>query len=176
VPAFGLGSSTTDADAHFPQFMAVGVSYRPTTNWNFEINVDWTDWDSLDQVLFERDDGVAVPFVFNYVSSWMYEFGVTRQLGKGWFISVGYIYSENSSPDSHYNPIVPDDDLHLGSIGVGRRGERWDWALGYHFAYNGEREVTGSNSPFGHLTMHSTCPRHSSSNRLSRLRLPWHNY
>lgn len=138
----------THAKAHFPQFVAGGVSYRPTTNWNFEVDVDWTDWDSLNTVNFKRDDNINVPFVFNYTSSWMYEFGVTRQLGKGWFISVGYIYSENSSPDASFNPIVPDSNLHLGSIGVGHHGETWDWAIGYHFAY-GEREQTGSTLPFG---------------------------
>jgi hypothetical protein len=70
----------------------------------------------------------------------MYEFGVTRQLGKGYFASTGYIYSENSSPDRDFNPIVPDGNLHLGSLAIGHHGAKWDWAVGYHFAY-GEREV-----------------------------------
>ncbi len=144
VPAFALGSSPTDAEAHFPQFVVAGVSFRPTPNWNFEFDVDWTDWDSLDQVLFQRADTVTVPFVFNYRSSFMYEFGVTRQLGQGFFVSTGYIFSENSSPDANFNPIVPDADLHLGSIGFGHKGQRWDWALGYHFAYNAGREVRNS--------------------------------
>jgi long-chain fatty acid transport protein len=138
--------SSTTADAHFPQFVAAGVSFRPTTNWNFEFDVDWTDWDSLNQIFFQRADPTlpVLPFAFNYTSSFMYEFGVTRQLGKGWYVSTGYIYSENSSPDKDYNPLVNDDDLHLGSVGFGHRGQRWDWAFGYHFAYNGSREVTGS--------------------------------
>jgi long-chain fatty acid transport protein len=142
VPAFSLGNSATKAKAHFPQFIVAGISYRPTTNWNFEINLDWTDWDSVDQLLFRRDDTVTVPFLFNYTSSFMYEFGITRQLGRGWSVSVGYIFSENSSPDADFNPIIPDSDLHLGSIGVAHRGLRWNWAVGYHFAY-GERDVTG---------------------------------
>jgi len=149
VPAYALGQSHTTGAAHFPQFAVAGVSFRPTINWNFEFDVDWTDWDSLNQVVFQRADTVAVPFVFNYTSSLMYEFGVTRQLGRGWFASVGYIYSENSSPNADFNPFVPDDNLHVGSVGVGHRGKRWDWAVGYHFAYNGKRNVTGSNSPYG---------------------------
>ena len=142
VPAFLLGSSPTKTDAHFPQFIAAGVSFRPTTNWNFEIDVDWTDWDSVNQLLFQRADTVAVPFLFNYKSGFMYEFGITRQLGHGWSVSTGYIYSENSSPDASFNPIVPDSNLHLGSFGIAHRGVHWDWAVGYHFAF-GERDVTG---------------------------------
>jgi long-chain fatty acid transport protein len=151
-PAFPGSSVPTEAAAHFPCFAVAGVSFRPTTNWNFEFNVDWTDWNSLDQIVFQRADAINIPLAFNYQSSWMYEFGVTRQLGKGWFISFGYIFSENSSPDANFNPMVPDDNLHLGSVGFGHHGQHWDWAVGYHFAYNGERTVTGANIPLANGT------------------------
>ncbi len=144
VPGFLLGPSSTKGDAYFPQFAVVGVSFRPTTNWNFEVNLDWTDWDRVDVLLFRRSDTVLIPFLFNYTSSFMYEFGVTRQIGGGWAVSAGYIFSENSSPDADFNPIIPDGDLHLGSAGIGYRGQRWNFAFGYHFAY-GERTVTGGN-------------------------------
>lgn len=148
-PAFAGTSAATEADVHFPYFVVAGISYRPTTNWNIEINVDWTDWDSLNTVYFDRQGAgpvAVVPFPFNYQSSWMYEIGVTRQLGDGWFLSVGYIYSENSVPSADYNPLVPDSNLSLGSVGISHRGKRWDWALAYHFAY-GNRDVSGANIP-----------------------------
>jgi long-chain fatty acid transport protein len=81
----------------------------------------------------------------DYQSSFIYEFGVTRQLGKGYFASVGYIYNENSSPDANFNPLIPDADLHLGSVGFGRHGLHWDWAIAYHFAY-GERTVSNDSN------------------------------
>jgi long-subunit fatty acid transport protein len=82
----------------------------------------------------------------NYRNSFMYDFGVTRQLGNGYFASVGYIYSENSSPDANYNPLIPDADLHLGSVGFGHHGRRWDWAIAYHFAYDGGRTVKNDSN------------------------------
>lgn len=136
--------TSTSAEITFPQFVAAGVSFRPTENWNIEVNLDWTDWDTVNETVFKGTGFGDVPFVFNYKSSLMYEFGVTRKLGKGWFVSAGYIYSENSSPDRNFNPIVPDSDLQLGSVGFGRRGTRWNWAVGYHFAYNPGRTVRGS--------------------------------
>lgn len=128
----------------YPQFAVLGVSWRPTPDWNFEFNVDWTDWDKVNDIIFKGTAFGDVALPLNYKSSFMYEFGITRQLGKGWFASVGYFYSENSSPDQNFNPIIPDTDLHLGSVGVGHRGSRWDWAAAYHFGYNGGRTVTGS--------------------------------
>ncbi len=140
-------STSTRATLEFPQFIKAGVSYRPTEQWNFEVDIDWTDWDVVNQTVFRDTPLGDLPFVFNYESSFMYEFGVTRQLGKGYFMSVGYIYSENSSPDRDFNPVVPDANLHLGSIGFGHHGQRWDFAFGYHFAYNGGREVSNNTDP-----------------------------
>jgi len=141
--ASAANASSTQATAQFPQFVAGGISYRPTKNWNLEADIDWTDWDTLNTVVFRGTSVGNVPFVFNYKSSFMYEFGVTRQLGKGYFVSTGYIYSENSSPNKNFNPIVPDSILHLGSVGFGHHGQRWDWTVAYHFAY-GDRDVNGN--------------------------------
>ena len=137
--------TATSGSIRYPQFAVLGMSVRPTPNWNFEFDLDWTDWDNVNQIAFQ---GTAVPlpaFVLNYTSGFMYEFGITRKLPHNYWISAGYFYSENSTPDSTYNPIVPDSDLHLGSIGFGHKGQRWDWAVAYHFATNGDgRTVAGS--------------------------------
>jgi long-chain fatty acid transport protein len=145
-----LPSATTDGSAEFtfPQFVVVGVSYRPTPKWNLEANVDWTDWDNVNQIVFEGTPLGDLTFPLHYRSSYMYEFGVTRYLSKGFHVSLGYFFSENSIPDRTFNPIVPDDDLHLGSFGVGYRGTRWSFSLAYHFGYNGERKVEGSQPAF----------------------------
>jgi long-chain fatty acid transport protein len=135
----------TSAAISFPQFVVAGISFRPTEKWNLECNVDWTDWDTVNEVKFKNTSFGTVPFVLNYRSSFMYEFGITRKLPQGYFASIGYFFSENSSPDQNFTPIIPDGDLHLASIGFGHKGDRWDWALAYHIASNGSgREVKGS--------------------------------
>lgn len=145
-----LGRTATHGPLRYPQFVVAGVSYRPTENWNFEVNIDWTDWARVNDIVFNGTALGNIPLPLNLKSSFMYEFGVTRQLGNGYFGSVGYFYSENSSPSEYFNPILPDSNLQLGSIGFGHRGKRWDWAAAYHFGYNGVRDVKGSpTSPFG---------------------------
>jgi len=139
-------STSTSAKLEFPQNVVVGLSFRPTEDWNFEVDVDWTEWKVLKQTVFEGTAVGPQTFPFNYRSSFMYEFGATRILPRDFFISAGYFYSENSSPDKNFNPVVPDADLHLGSIGFGRRGKHWNWAAAYHFGYNPGREVK-NNQP-----------------------------
>jgi long-chain fatty acid transport protein len=145
LPGMPRIAGSSSAEIRFPQFAVAGVSFRPTENWNFEVNVDWTDWDNLNEIVLTgvpMMGEVAVPL--HYRSSWMYQFGATRKLGRGYALSAGYFFSENSSPDRNYTPLVPDSDLHLGSVGLSYRGARWNWAAAYHFGYNSGREVSGS--------------------------------
>ena len=142
-------STQTSASVKFPQFVVGGISFRPTTDWNFEFDLDWADWSSVRQIDFQNTPFGTIPLTLNFSSSFMYEFGATRQLGKGYFASVGYIYNENSSPDANFTPLIPDATLQLGSIGFGRHGKHWDWAIAYHFGYNGGRTVSNDRQPFG---------------------------
>jgi len=139
-----LPPTSTSASIRFPQYVVGGISFRPTENWNFEVDVDWTDWDNVDQIVFHGTTGGDIVFPLNYQSSFMYEFGVTRKLPKGFFVSAGYFYSENSSPQKYFNPIVPDANLHLFNLGLNHKGRRWDWAASYTFAINPGSQVSGS--------------------------------
>ena len=134
-------STGSSAAINFPQFVMGGISFRPTTNWNLEFDLDWTEWSDVKTITVKNTAFGDQTLPLYYRSSFIYDFGVTRQLGKGYFASVGYIYSENSSPDANFYPLIPDANLHLGSLGFGRHGKHWDWAIAYHFAYNGGHTV-----------------------------------
>ncbi len=144
-------SQSTSASLTFPCFLVGGISYRPNDRWNFEFNLDWTDWDSVNDTRFKGTFGGDQTFRFRYESGFMYNFGITRKLNGGYYVSAGYIYSENNVPNETFSPLNPDSNLHLGSVGFGHRGDKYSWAFGYHFAYNGGREVSGNQavSPAG---------------------------
>ena len=137
---------STEASLNFPCFIVGGVSFRPNDQWNFEFNLDWTDWESVNDTEFKGTYGGDQIFPFRYEGGFMYNFGITRKFEGGYFVSAGYIYSENNVPDATFTPLNPDSDLQLGSIGFGHRGERFGWACAYHFAYNGGREVSGNQA------------------------------
>ncbi len=136
----------TGASIHFPQNVSMGVSFRPTDDWNIEFDADWTEWDSVKSIDFQGTAlGQPLPSLpLNYLSGWMFDFGVTRQLGKGYFASAGYIYSQNSVPDQDFNPLIPDCNLNLASVGLGYKGTRWTWAASYTLAFAPDRQVSDS--------------------------------
>ena len=88
-----------DAKIQFPQSIAAGYSFRPTPDWNFEFDVEWTDWDNLNSPIIHLSENPSTPLVFNYESSFIYEFGVSKKFSGGWKASAGYLYSENSVPN-----------------------------------------------------------------------------
>jgi long-chain fatty acid transport protein len=152
VPA-GVAISRSDsatAKFKFPQFVIAGWSFRPTPEWNLEFNVDWADWDRLNTVTLKQKNSGNVPLTFNWTSSFLYEWGATRYFTRGWRASAGYIYSENSVPDASFNPLLPDSDRHIFSVGVGRTYKHANWDFAYQFAYGPSRSVSGSpRSPVG---------------------------
>jgi long-chain fatty acid transport protein len=149
------GHSVSTAGVQFPQFAVLGVSYRPTPKWNLELDIDWTDWSSLKNITFLHTPLGNQTVTLNYRDSFMYEFGATRQLKNGYYASAGYMFWQNSSPDSHYNPLIPDGNLHFASMGFGHHGRRFDWGVAYHFAINGGRTVSNDANAAANGTYHT---------------------
>ena len=153
IPAI---DSRQDARAIFriPQNIVLGYSFRPADDWNFEFNLDWTDWHALKTVTIQNSSGkIAVPF--NWQSSFLYEFGVTKTFAHGLRLSGGYIYSENSVPNDSFNPGIPDSNRHIFSVGVGQSLERFNWDLGYQYAHGVPRTVSQGSAADGIYTSNS---------------------
>jgi long-chain fatty acid transport protein len=133
-------------NVHLPQTVVVGYSYRPSPNWNLEVDADWTDWTSLRDTTVKTAPIPGRTLAFNWKPSTIYEFGVTRNLGNGWHASAGYMYSENSVPNSSFNPLVPDSDRHIFSLGVGKSYRHLSWEAAYQIGYGPARSVTADNN------------------------------
>jgi long-chain fatty acid transport protein len=132
------------ADFHFPRSVALGYSFRPTPKWNFEMDVNWTDWSDLKTVAIHP---FGPPLDFNWTPSWMLDFGVTRYFGDDWRVSGGYMFSENSVPNGDFNPLVPDSDRHVFSLGVGKKWGHISLDAAYQLAWGPSRSVGGDTNP-----------------------------
>ena len=142
--AFFLGSNSVDtsADLTYPESIIFGYSYRPNEQWNIEFNLDWTNWDRVNELELK---GTPFAYELNWKSAFIWELGVTHYLDNGWHISGGYTYVENAVPDDDFLPIVPDSDRHFFAIGIGGTWEQLSWQLTYQQAFASERSVDGNN-------------------------------
>lgn len=138
-----VASEPAQGTFEFPEVLIVGWSFRPTPEWNFEVNLDWTNWDRLKTVVVQKPSG-ATPLPFNWESGLFYELGATRYFSNGFNVSAGYCFTENSTPDATYTPAVPDSDRSFYSIGAGYRGKNFSADLAWQYADGGTRRVAGS--------------------------------
>jgi len=148
-PTFPTFNYHTDASAdfQFPLKAEAGISYRPTPKWNFEFDVDYTDWNSMGTVNIQQSGLAAQSLPLEWKSSWYYELGATRYFDNGWHVSAGYIFNQNAVPDANYNTVVADEDRHFFSVGVGHKGKQVDFDVAYQFGYGPDRTVSGSVNP-----------------------------
>jgi long-chain fatty acid transport protein len=147
TPPLPKATVTGDVDFRLPQVITAGYSFRPNKHWNFEVNVDWTDWESLNTVYLKAPVGGG-PLPFNWDPSFMYQFGATRYLDNGWRASGGYIYSESSVSTASFSPAVPDSNRHVFSLGIGRTYKSgFSWDLSYQLGYAPKRTISGLPTP-----------------------------
>jgi long-chain fatty acid transport protein len=165
-PSSATPSQPAALNFHFPQTLVAGYSYRPSKNWNLEADADWTDWSSLRDAAIQTAPIRLPALDFNWKQSALFEFGATRYFGDGWRASAGYMFSQNSVPSATFNPLIPDSDRHIFSIGFGKNYRHLSWDAAYQLGYGPARSVTANNnSPNGSYEFFS--------NALS-INLAWH--
>jgi len=137
-------------EMEFPLTAVFGISFRPNPKWNFEVDADYTDWSSFGKLAIKQQGTPPfpvqknIPVTMNWQPSWMFTGGVTRYLENDWHVSAGYVFNQNSVPDHYYSPLAADLDRHFFTVGVGRKGKRFDFDIAYQFGYGPSHEVTGS--------------------------------
>ncbi len=144
LPVFVPVSLDAEADLIFPESIIFGYSYRPNDQWNIEFNLDWTNWDRVNELTLDGVPGAT--YELNWESAFIWELGVTRYFDNGLHLSGGYTFVENAVPDADFLPIVPDSDRHFFAIGLGGSWEQLTWQITYQQAFASDRSVSGQET------------------------------
>lgn len=143
------GPSPANARIEFPQSVAIGYAFRPKKQWKLEVDVEWTNWETLNTVTLNSpnptiafDPRATIPF--HWKDSFFYEVGTQYDLNENWSLRAGYIYSENTVPDSTFTAQLPDSNRHIFSLGAGFTSQRIGVDVVYQYSLSEDRTVTGS--------------------------------
>ncbi len=140
----GLPKTRTNLSLPFPESITVGYSFRLDDSWNFETNVDWTNWERLNQANLNNTPFGNMGLPFNWDSTFAYSLGLTKKLKDDYIASIGYLFSENAQPDRYFTPLVPDTDKNFFSLGLGRTTSRIDWFVAYQLLIADDRRIVGA--------------------------------
>jgi long-chain fatty acid transport protein len=148
-PTGSLGRSPASAQIDFPQTIAAGYALRPNKKLKLEVDVEWTNWETLNQVklhspnaAFATDPNSTIPF--SWKDGFFYEFGAQYLIDDHWVARAGYIFSENTVPNDTFSPTLADSNRHVFSVGLGYSAKRFGVDLVYQYSLSTDRTVSGS--------------------------------
>lgn len=152
-------TAVTDFETNmtFPGSLAIGYGIDLNEKLTIGFDFKWSANNSHDDIPLDVKN-VALPqdrIPLNWKNSIDLGVGATYKFTPSWLVRAGYLFSENSMPDSTYTPSIPAYDRHIFSLGLGWRGKANRVDATYGFIYNPDRTVTGaSNTAFNGTYRH----------------------
>jgi long-chain fatty acid transport protein len=137
-----------DADVRLPQQVAAGVAVKPTGKVVVEAGVRWEDWDSTKELKVELDRPVLgqttdiIPR--DWQSTWSYNLGGQYRLNEAVALNAGYLYGQNAVPGSTFEPLIPDTDAHLFTIGTDLTFGAWTMSGAFGYEHHADRKKTNT--------------------------------
>lgn len=159
-PRLALLFRDTEADSEIelPAQFVVGVATKVTDALIVEVGARWEDWESNNQL----DLDLQTPFLNqstltvdrDWQSTWTYNIGANYRLSDTVGLNAGYLYGENPVPTSTFEPIIPDSDVHLFTVGTDLAFGQWLVSAAFGYEYHESREKKNGatvNDPLGSL-------------------------
>jgi long-chain fatty acid transport protein len=121
----GGAAGDVEASIDFPMTVVLAYAFRPTEKLTLEVDLDWTDWDSTDDIeIRPAAAGMSDTALEQNLNSTMaYKVGVQYLWTESVALRCGYIYNESATPEASWRPSLPDSDTHFLTGGF---GYTWD--------------------------------------------------
>jgi long-subunit fatty acid transport protein len=134
-----------------PDTFSTGIKLRPFQNWQFNVDLKWSDysdWNNL-QIEFDRElDLLRIASTFapngatthsiildrGYRDTWSPAFGVQYDVNDRLQLRAGYEYRPSAIPKDKADALVPIGDANLYGLGLGYRWDR-DTTIDLGFNY-----------------------------------------
>ena len=143
-PAINIHGADAEGAISLPDSLSAGISFRPTDAWTLEAGIVGTFWSAYDQILIQYKDSETSPVIRNkkkYNDVYRLNFGTEYMLTPNWALRAGYVFDKSPINQNEMDTLVPVDDRHIASVGVGYQTEKWsvDFAYAHVFA----RDLSG---------------------------------
>ena len=157
-PFLGQAFPETNAssDIRLPAQATAGLACQVMDPLVVEIAVRWEDWASTEELKIEFGAPVlGQPTNItprDWDATWSYMIGGQYQLSETLAFNAGYLYGKNAVPDSTFEPIIPDTDAHLFTLGAEVALGSWTIAGAFGFEHHEARSKDNDlGDPLGSL-------------------------
>ncbi len=145
-----------ESDIELPAQFTVGVATQVTDALLIEVGARWEEWDVNDKQILDLQNPIlgekSIPQNRNWHSTWSYNIGANYKLNDNLALNCGYLYGENAVPNETFEPIIPDSDAHLFTIGTDLKKDAWTFSAAFGYEYHEERTKNNDvGDPLGSL-------------------------
>lgn len=111
----------------FPALFVAAVAVRAADWLVVEGDLGWTQWSDFDVLpfRFETDTSLDQDLVERWDDAFFYRFGAEIAAAADLDLRVGYYFDETPQGTEAISPLLPDNDRHGFTVGVGKRWDRW---------------------------------------------------
>ena len=134
----------------FPNFFCVGLYYKFIENFGAEVDFMWYNWSVFDKLVLEFETLPESVIPEDYENSIQFRLGVHYDFADTWQLRAGYIYDQTPQPIHSVSPLLPDNDRHDFSIGLGYQYNNWKFDAGYMLVDFGERSTVENGEGKNH--------------------------
>lgn len=118
-----------DTNITLPQQLAAGLAMHPTSNLIVEVGVRWEDWSSTEELVINLDQPVlgqgSQITPRDWRATWAYNIGGEYRVSDTVTLLAGYLYGEAAVPASTFEPLIPETDAHLFTLGTELGFDSW---------------------------------------------------
>jgi long-chain fatty acid transport protein len=130
---FGLTSSNLITKAEeksvLPQSVVLGYSFKPTTKWTINADLEWMDWSSTKYQTITYPNATAGQAAFlnlggnptpqNWHSAWSESIGTQYDVTDRFRVRLGYYHHGRVISNTNFNPVIPDSNSNGYTTGFG---------------------------------------------------------
>ncbi len=154
-----LYSGDAKGSITLPDSLSAGIAFRPTEDWTIEAGIVGSFWSSYDQIVIEYTEKEEAPTIHNkknYKDVYRLNLGTEYMLTPNWALRAGYVYDKSPISEHAMDTLVPVDDRHIASVGVGYQTETWSVDVAYAHVFAKDLKGNSIATAAGILPMEYT--------------------
>ena len=133
-------------EVKLPALLVGAVAVKPGARWVLEVDLGWTRWSEFKAIVLEFEDpSLNTSLVQNWEDALFIRTGMEYDLDPRTRLRLGYYYDETPQPTAAVSPILPDQNRHGLSAGVGRDWGKWSGDLFGLLLLAADRETGETN-------------------------------
>ena len=140
-------SGKAQADLTLPSSATIGANYDFTKKFRGGASLTWTEWSTIDTILFEMDPSKQLDLGWN--DAWRVGFGFEYDFTDDFCGRIGYNFDMDPSHEDHGTTMLPPGDRHIIGFGIGYKildNLRFDFGYNFIIMESTTRELHKKNA------------------------------